>query len=170
MSRPERRTSPLDPVFHGDRRRHAVPERRRVGEDLGGAVGAELGREGEVVGVEVEERLDAAGGEPAELDEGAVERGADAGLRVLHGIAVAADRAARGDVGAGGAGDLVAEEGAERAVLGPGAGVHVQAAAGQEADGVLAAVERFGEQVLGADTAADAEAGVGAGMKKKPAP
>jgi hypothetical protein len=57
----------LDRVFHRERCREPVPERRRVGENLGDAVGAELGREGQVVGVEVEEGGDAAGGERAEL-------------------------------------------------------------------------------------------------------
>ena len=58
---------------------------------------------------------------------------------------------------------LVPEEGAQGAVFGLGAGVDVQTAAGEKADAVVPAVEGLDRDALGADPAADAQAGIGAG-------
>ena len=94
-----------------------------------------------------EERNRATGGQAAELDEGHVN------LRT-RGVK---------SVGARVTGHLHADIGAQHAVGGGGPCVDVDAAAGTETYRVLRTVDRFDIEVLGADTAADAQAGFGAG-------
>ena len=64
---------------------------------------------------------------------------------------------------AGVTGHLETHEGAQEAVSGGGAGVELNAATSAEADRVVFAVVRLNITELGANTAADAEAGFGAG-------
>ena len=64
---------------------------------------------------------------------------------------------------AGVTGHLETHEGAQEAVSGGGAGVELDAATSAEADRVVFAVVRLNITELGANTAADAEAGFGAG-------
>jgi hypothetical protein len=101
----------------------------------------------------VEERNRATSGEATELHER------------LSDVREGADRAcATVERRAGRTGDLVADVGAQQAVSRCRASVDVDAATGAEADGVLSAVEGLAVQVVGANTAADAEAGFPIGM------
>ena len=161
-------------VFHRQRGRPALAELRRVGEEVrGGDVGAQRRADDlEVVGVEVEERGRATGGEAGELHEGLVGGHVllHAAERVLaggeEGVGDTQLRARRHLALAGAARDLDAEEGAERAVAGLGAGIDVDAGEAAELRGVAGAggvAGPFGH-VAGfeAGTAADAQAGIGA--------
>lgn len=159
-------------VFHRERGCEAVPERSSVGHQVGrehvrtGGTGDYL----EVVGVEVEERGRATRGEASELDERLI--GVDESLGAAELIDAQSREGfadalpcAGGQEGARGGGHIDAQEGAQGAVAGLGAGVDVDArqaaivrrVAGLSADAaVLVALEA----VLATDAAAEPDAGV----------
>ncbi len=161
-------------VFHRDRGRPAAGELLRPGEQVrGGEVGAQRRADDLVVGgVEVEERGGATGGQAGELHERLVDvhEVLDAAELVLAGAGIGvADTqvGAGGEFGVAGAtGGVEAQEGAQRAVAGLGAGVDVEAREAGEAREVTAArnVAAVGADVavFGASAARDAQAGVGA--------
>ncbi len=164
-----------DRIFGRDRRGQAVAERGRVGEQVGrGDVGAERGAgELEVVGVEVEERRGATGGHAGELDERLVN------VHELLGAAELIDAEAWEGLadtllGAGGAdagvararAGIEADEGAQRAVGGLGAGIEVDAQTALVARRVaVAALTRVAGHVAALEpgAAGETQAGVGAG-------
>src|SRR5690606_5158542 len=150
----------LEAVFDRQGGREAVAEREGVGQhvDVGRVVEAQRAH---VAGRQIavrEERGHATSGEAAELHErlSDLRRGAD--------FTGGAERRRRRT------GDLVADVGPQETVSGRGAGIDVQTAASAEADGVeRTTTEHAGgnrnlagsgvEQVVSANTAANAEAG-----------
>ena len=170
------RITALDRIFERQGRRPAGAERGRVGQEVRrGPVRAAADAEpAEVVGIEVEERRRATGGDAGELDERLVKD--DLMLRLAEevdadrrlGVALA-DRGAGVEL-AGTARDLVADERAQGAVGGLRAGVEIEAAGRPEAGRRLRELTRRGDVVLEASAAGDAQAGVRARDVEEPDP
>ena len=113
-----------------------------------------------------EERSDATSGEATELDECLSDvrgRGDRAEAAEAHDAPSSVWFTAAGVVSADAAGDLEADEGAEQAVSRCRASVELDTATSAEADGILRRGRAAQRRGIGANTAADAEAGFGAG-------